>query len=128
MTKTLRVTARYRNTQMRADWSAGRIDSFPDATAAYLLRDAPGSFEEVDPAALEAADAVREAALVEAYGVNQQVVVELPEEVPDEPEVTDELDSMSLGEVREYAKQHSVELSGLRRKHDVVAAVRAAGR
>ena len=134
MTTTLLVKSRYRNG--RVDWAPGRIDSFPDAQAALLMRDAPGIFEVVDPEVLAAAEAARTEALAEALGVNQEFAVEVdesPEE--DQPETegavdedsgVDEvdLDSMSLPEIREYAATQSISLQGLRRKTDIIAAIR----
>ena len=133
MTKTLITKSRYRNTAMAVDWQAGRVDSFSDAVAAYLLRDAPGVFEEVDPVALEAANAARDAALSEAYG--ETVDEEPPEEVQpgavDEDDAVGEdaveddgLEQLSVIELRELAARQQISLAGLRRKEDMIAVFR----
>ena len=135
MTKTLITKSRYRNTAMRVDWHAGRVDTFTDAQAAQLLRDAPGVFEEVDPVALEAANAARDAALAEAYGAEETVADEPPEEVQpsavdeddavgEEPVDDDGLEQLSLVEIRELASRQQISLAGLRRKQDMIAALR----
>lgn len=135
MTKTLIVKSRYRNTAMGVDWQPGRVESLSDAGAALLLRDAPGVFEEVDPVALEAANAARDAALSEAYGAEETVDEEPPEEVQpgavDEDDAVGEdaveddgLEQLSPKELRELASNQKISLAGLRRKEDMIAALR----
>lgn len=128
-TVTLRIKERYRNG--RVDWAAGRIDQFTPVQAKHLMTDAPGVFEVLDSEAIEAAEAAKEAVLVEAFGENQEVVVESPEEVQPEGAVDEDsgvgevdLESMSLPEIREYAAAQSISVQGLRRKDDLIAAIR----
>lgn len=131
MTTTLRVISRYRNGAV--DWQPGRIEVVSDSEAAAYLRDSPGSFQVVDPAGLEAAEAAREAALVEAYG--EPPTAESPEEVPEadgsdvdeEPSVGegDDLDDMTVDELRAIASDEDIDLTGRRAKADIVEAIRA---
>lgn len=133
MTTTLLVTSRYRNGDV--DWAPGRIESCTDAQAEALLRDSPGSFQEVDPAALEAAEAVRVETVNAAYGVTAEPEPEPepePEDAADEAggiehaEPTDDLEGLSIAELREIASDEDIDITGRRARADIADAISAA--
>jgi len=126
MTKTLQAVSRYRNSTLGMNWPAGKVDAFTDELANYLMRDAPGVFIEVDPEALAAAEAARQAAIEAAYPVEPLPQGEVLPEPEPEPEPEDDgLEELSLQELRELAERSQIALAGLRRKQDVLDAIRA---
>lgn len=65
---------------------------------------------------------------VDAQKADRLVERKLAEIVGEEPEqgADDELDSMTVDELKEYAQEAGIDLKGITRKADVIAAIREA--
>ena len=63
--------------------------------------------------------------------VEREIAVVIGHEVIDEPEdtqdVENELDNMTVAELKEYAEEAGIDLKGLTRRADIISAIRESG-